>query len=118
MVEEVIKKWGSELIIHNDDGYCGKILKFKKDAKFSMHFHVLKRETWYVNKGLLAFVWIDTETANRSLQYLNVGDVIEIERYKPHQLTALEESEIFEVSTTHYDSDSYRIAKGDSQTYK
>jgi hypothetical protein len=31
----------------------------------------------------------------------------------PHQLYAMEEGEIIEVSTQHFDSDSYRIYKGD-----
>ena len=44
------------------------------------------------------------------------GDCITIERGMPHQLIALEDgSEIFEVSTQHFDEDSYRIRKGDSQ---
>ena len=38
------------------------------------------------------------------------GDVIEIKKGLPHQLTALtEEATIFEVSTQHFDEDSYRI---------
>jgi hypothetical protein len=31
----------------------------------------------------------------------------------PHQLTALSDGEIFEISTQHFDSDSYRVWKGD-----
>jgi len=34
----------------------------------------------------------------------------------PHQLVAQEDSEIYEVSTTHFDQDSYRVGPGDSQT--
>jgi hypothetical protein len=45
-------------------------------------------------------------------EYLNIGDVITNERGEPHQLIALEDGEIFEVSTKHFDSDSYRIFKG------
>tara|TARA_R110002074_G_scaffold296109_1_gene467655 strand:- start:292 stop:480 length:189 start_codon:yes stop_codon:yes gene_type:complete len=30
-----------------------------------------------------------------------------------HQMIALEDSELFEFSTEHFDSDSYRIIKGD-----
>jgi quercetin dioxygenase-like cupin family protein len=30
-----------------------------------------------------------------------------------HQMIALEDSELFEFSTQHFDSDSYRILKGD-----
>jgi len=111
----VPKKWGAEIIIHNDDEYCGKILKFNKGTKFSMHFHVKKKETWYVSKGSFQLHWIDTRNASEHYQLLYVGNIIEIERGDPHQLIAIEESEIFEVSTQHFDDDSYRIKKGDSQ---
>jgi len=42
-----------------------------------------------------------------------VGDVITNERGQPHQLIALEEGEILEVSSKHFDEDSYRMWKGD-----
>ena len=46
---------------------------------------------------------------------VNKGDCITIERGMPHQLIALEDmSEIFEVSTQHFDKDSYRIRIGDT----
>jgi hypothetical protein len=44
---------------------------------------------------------------------LESGDVFHVNRLMKHQLIALEDSEIFEFSTTHYDEDSYRIMKGD-----
>jgi quercetin dioxygenase-like cupin family protein len=46
---------------------------------------------------------------------LEPGDVITNEIGEPHQVICIEEGDIFEVSTTHYDSDSYRVFKGDSQ---
>ena len=46
---------------------------------------------------------------------LEPGDVITNEFGEPHQVICIEEGDIFEVSTTHYDSDSYRVFKGDSQ---
>ena len=51
-------------------------------------------------------------------EYLEVGDVITNERGEPHQMEALEDSELFEVSTQHKDEDSYRIWKGDCVKYK
>lgn len=109
---KIPKGWGHELIIHNCKEYCGKILVFKKGCKFSMHYHLLKKETWYVNKGQFEFRWIDTLTAKKYMKILNIGDVVTIERGLPHQLIALSEGEIFEVSTEHFDHDSYRIEKG------
>lgn len=109
---KIPKGWGHELIIHNCKEYCGKILVFKAGCKFSMHYHIEKQETWYVNKGEFEFRWIDTSTAKRFAKKLKVGDVVTIERGMPHQLIAETDGEIFEVSTEHFDSDSYRIEKG------
>jgi len=109
----VEKGWGKEIIFANNAEYCGKILCFDKNKKFSMHYHMLKKETWYVSKGKFIINWIDTTNGTFYSEYLEVGDVITNERGEPHQLFALEDSEVFEVSTKHYDEDSYRIYKGD-----
>lgn len=112
-VEIVEKGWGKEIIFANTPEYCGKILCFDKGKRFSMHFHIQKKKTWYVAKGRFTLVWIEPKSGVKYSEYLNVGDVITNERGEPHQLIALENGEIFEVSTTHYDDDSYRVWKGD-----
>ena len=111
--EIVEKGWGKEIIFVNNNEYCGKILSFEKGKKFSMHYHLKKKETWYVNKGKFILVWIETFKGITHVEYLNVGDIITNEIGEPHQLIALEDSEVFEVSTKHYDEDSYRLWKGD-----
>jgi mannose-6-phosphate isomerase-like protein (cupin superfamily) len=108
---KIPKGWGHELIIVNNEEYCGKILVFKRGCKFSMHYHIKKKETWYVNEGQLIFSWIDTETAERNSELLEEGDVVTIPRGMPHQLEALKDGNIFEISTQHFDSDSYRIER-------
>jgi mannose-6-phosphate isomerase-like protein (cupin superfamily) len=113
---EIVKKgWGHEVIFVNNDKYCGKVLHFNKDAKFSMHYHLVKKETWYVTSGKFIFKYINTQTADIISEFLESGDVITNEIGEPHQIICIEEGDIFEVSTTHYDTDSYRILKGDSQ---
>lgn len=114
--EIVPKGWGHEVIIVNNDLYCGKILHFNKGGKFSMHFHLKKKESWYVASGRFLFRWINTANADLIEETLSVGDTITNEVGEPHQILCLEEGDIFEVSTQHFDSDSYRVAKGDSQT--
>jgi len=109
---KIDKGWGHELIIVNNEKYCGKILSFKRGFKFSMHYHIIKQETWYVNVGNFIFYWIDTETAEKHTIELFKGDVVTIPIGMPHQLVALTDGEIFEVSTQHFDSDSYRVSKG------
>ena len=112
-IKRVEKGWGHELWIYNSSLYCGKLLVFNAGKKFSMHYHKKKQETWYVNKGSFIYSWIDLATGELRKQPLNQGDTLTIFPYHPHQLEALEDGEIFEVSTQHFDSDSYRIWKGD-----
>jgi len=109
------KKWGEEIIIQNGEEYCGKILRIDKGAQFSMHFHIKKKETWYVARGEFELRYIDTKDATEHFTKLRVGQIIEVERGDPHQLFSITGGDIFEVSTQHFDDDSYRIRKGDSQ---
>ena len=111
----VPKGWGEEIIIENNEMYCGKVLIFNQGCKFSMHYHMIKDETWYVEYGEFLYRWIDTETADINEEKLVEGDVVRQRPGQPHQLEALSNGRIFEVSTHHEDSDSYRVTKGDSQ---
>lgn len=106
----VKKKWGKELIIENNDLYCGKLLIFKKNASFSMHFHMEKDESWYVADGEFDLYYVDTENAKCKSASLKKGDCIRIFPGMPHQLECkTDNGTIFEVSTTHRDEDSYRL---------
>lgn len=112
---KIPKGWGEEIIIENNNLYCGKILRFKAGCKFSMHYHLIKDETWYVSSGSFIYRWINTITAEIEEDNLVVGDTVRQKPGQPHQLIAITDGEIFEVSTQHFDYDSYRIFKGDSQ---
>ena len=46
-------------------------------------------------------------------QILTTGDNFHVQTGMRHQMTALEDTELFEFSTQHFDSDSYRIERGD-----
>lgn len=114
----VVKKgWGYELIWATTDKYCGKIMVFEKaGAKFSMHFHREKDETWFVNSGKFLVRWIDTKNAMLYTRELKEGDTWHNPPLQPHQLESLEDnSSITEVSTADSVEDNYRIIPGDSQ---
>ena len=111
----VEKGWGSEEIWATNDRYCSKFMHFNTDAKFSMHFHREKEETWRVMSGEFIFKWIDTKTAEEHWQYLKPGDVWHNEPCKPHQLVCQEAGTILEVSTADSVEDNYRVLPGDSQ---
>jgi quercetin dioxygenase-like cupin family protein len=111
----VEKGWGHELIWATNDKYCGKLLKFNKGSRFSMHFHAVKDETWYVLDGQFEVHWINTKDATTDSRILFTGDIWRNEPMFPHQLICIKAGTIIEVSTPDSVEDNYRVGKGDSQ---
>tara|TARA_R100000008_G_scaffold398_1_gene406 strand:+ start:25579 stop:25920 length:342 start_codon:yes stop_codon:yes gene_type:complete len=110
----VEKGWGYEKWIVNKEEYCGKLLFFNQGKRCSWHYHILKDEVFYVQSGKLLIKYSDNDdidTANELV--LNQGENFHVHRGLRHQMIALEETELFEFSTEHFDSDSYRVIKGD-----
>ena len=110
----VPKGWGFEKWIVNTKEYCGKLLYFVKDKKCSWHYHKLKDETFYIQSGKILLKYSDgDEMAYADEIILNRGDKFHIYRNLRHQMFALEDTELFEFSTQHFEEDSYRLLKGD-----
>jgi len=110
----VPKGWGFEKWIVNKTEYCGKLLFFEKDKKCSWHYHKLKDEVFYLQSGKLLVKYSDKDDIIEAKEYILLpGDSFHVYRGLRHQMLALEASELFEFSTEHFDSDSYRIQKGD-----
>lgn len=113
----VEKAWGREKIFVNNEHYCGKLLVFDKaGGRGSMHFHMKKHETFYVQKGMFKISWIETIDASLHDTVLKEGDVWTNEPGNPHQIQSLEnDSVIYEVSTHDDPNDNYRVLPGDGQ---
>lgn len=108
----VVKKgWGIESHITNNNGYCLKYLIFFKDKQFSFHKHNLKKELWHCLLGEFECVLQNGE--EKDYHIFKKGEKIEIKSGILHQLRALENSIIIEVSTADYSEDSIRMIKGD-----
>ena len=112
----VEKGWGHELIWATNDKYCGKLLKFNSGAKFSMHFHAAKDESWHVLSGKFVVGAIDPNNATVNEAVLEKGMSWHNPPLLPHQVVCIEEGTIIEVSTPDSVEDNYRVGKGDSQT--
>ena len=112
---KVEKGWGSELIWVTNDKYCSKFLNFNTGARFSMHFHREKTETWYVLSGKFEIETIDTKTAQTHTKIVATGCVHHNEPLVPHRIVCLEAGTIIEVSTVDSVEDNYRVLPGDSQ---
>lgn len=110
----VPKGWGHELWIVNKEEYCGKLLFFKKDKKCSWHHHKLKDEVFYLQSGSLIVRYSEEDDIDSAKEIvMKPGDAFHVYVGLRHQMEAKEDSELFEFSTQHFDSDSYRIIKGD-----
>lgn len=117
----VPKGWGYELWIVNKQEYCGKLLFFEKGKKCSWHYHKIKDETFYLQSGKLVVLYSDKDWVQEEFEknadriLLTPGMSFHIPPGRKHQMIALEDSELFEFSTEHFDQDSYVIVKGDWQ---
>jgi mannose-6-phosphate isomerase-like protein (cupin superfamily) len=109
------KGWGHEFIFATNDKYCGKILKFNKDAMCSMHFHNEKDETLYILSGEFIVKHINTDTAEITETVLTTGDTWRNMPLFPHQIICTEEGVIVEVSSPDSVEDNYRLLPGNSQ---
>lgn len=113
-IKYVEKGWGHEKWIVNKPEYCGKLLFFKKNKCCSWHYHVLKDEVFYIQSGKVLVKFSDSDDIKDAKEkILNPGDNFHVYRGLRHRIIALEDTELFEFSTQHFDSDSHRIQKGD-----
>ena len=110
----VPKGWGFEKWIVNNEEYCGKLLYFVKGRRCSWHYHELKDEVFYIQSGKMLVKYSDDDNLDTAQELiLERGDNFHVYRGLRHQMIALEDTELFEFSTQHFDSDSHRIEKGD-----
>jgi mannose-6-phosphate isomerase-like protein (cupin superfamily) len=74
----------------------------------------LKDEVFYIQSGKMLVKYSDEDDIDDAKEViLEKGDNFHVYRGLRHQMIALQDTELFEFSTQHFDSDSYRIQKGD-----
>ena len=109
-----LKGWGREVWVANNPLYCGKILEIRAGKKCSFHFHKLKTESFYLRSGRLKVRIKQTADCKTIEEFeLSTGECMDIAPGMVHQMEALEDSELFEFSTQHFDHDSHRLIAGD-----
>jgi mannose-6-phosphate isomerase len=100
-VRRVPKPWGEEIIFAETDRYVGKILVVRREGILSLQLHRRKDETLYLARGR-ARLWLE-EQGNLSERIMLPGDSCRIVPGTRHRLEALEDCEVFEVSTPDLD---------------
>jgi mannose-6-phosphate isomerase len=98
----VEKPWGYEVRWAVTDRYLGKILHVRKGEALSLQYHERKDECLLVVRGC-----VDTEIGGadgRLKTYrMREGDSIHLTPGTRHRLTAVEDTDIYEVSTPEID---------------
>ena len=108
-IKIVQKGWGYEKWICNTEEYCGKLLHIIKGKRCSWHYHTLKDETFYLQEGKLLVKYSDDNDRDNAKELImERGDKFHVYRGLRHQMLALEDTDMFEFSTQHFDEDSYR----------
>ena len=100
-VTKVEKPWGHELLWAITDRYVGKIIHVKAGHALSLQFHERKDETILVWSGKIAF---DLKQGDRMVQKEMIhGDRVHVPAGTVHRITAIDDSDVIEVSTPELD---------------
>jgi len=98
----VEKPWGYEVRWAVTDRYLGKILHVRKGEALSLQYHERKDECLLVVRGC-----IDTEIGGENGELkthrMREGDSVHLTPGTRHRLTAVEDTDIYEVSTPEID---------------
>lgn len=93
----ISKPWGYEVLFAENDMYVGKILHINKGERLSLQYHNKKHETMYISTGSCKV------TRNDKTDMAGPGECFEIRPGMIHRVEAINETEIFEVSTPELD---------------
>ena len=100
ILDRVDKPWGHEHLWALNQDYAGKFLHINAGESLSLQYHATKDETIYVMEGKLR-LRIGEEAADLEDRILLPGDRRHIPPRTIHQMEALENCVIAEVSTPH-----------------
>lgn len=101
-VQTKLKPWGREIWFAQSDKYAGKILEITKGHRYSLQYHEKKEETQYIFSGKVKLTY-GTDEDNLQDKILKAGDKFDVHPYTIHRLEALEDTQVFEVSTPELD---------------
>ena len=92
------KPWGWEVIWAEGHGYTGKLLHARAGQRLSLQYHDEKVETQCLISGRALLLLEDEDGGLREI-LMEAGSGYTIHPYQLHRLTAIEDTEVFEVST-------------------
>ena len=96
-VTRVEKPWGYELIWAKTARYAAKVLHIRAGHALSLQYHRRKEETLLLWSGRLQFELRDAQRVRR--WEMGPGDHVHIQPCAVHRMTAIDDCDVFEVST-------------------
>lgn len=96
-ITRVEKPWGYELHWAKTDRYVGKIIHVNAGHALSLQYHNLKDETIYLQSGRMLFEIQEGESIVP--REMKPGERVHVSPKTIHRMTAIEDCDIFEVST-------------------
>jgi mannose-6-phosphate isomerase-like protein (cupin superfamily) len=99
----VDKPWGHELIWAETEAYVGKLLHVQAGHSLSLQFHRIKDEAWLIQSGRAKLELGQEGDAVLQEEIVGPGACFHYAPGTVHRLTALEDTDILEVSTPHLD---------------
>ena len=100
-MKRVEKPWGYELWWAQTDRYVGKLIHVNKGHALSLQYHDRKDETIFVHAGKILFETKEGDALRG--REMGPGDAVRVTPPTIHRMTALEDADIFEVSTPEVD---------------
>jgi len=98
----VEKPWGYELWWARTDRYVGKLLHLRKGESLSLQYHRVKDETIMLLRGRMQLVYFADGEAPH-MRELAPNEPFHITPGLRHRMIAVEDTDVFEVSTTELD---------------
>jgi mannose-6-phosphate isomerase-like protein (cupin superfamily) len=98
----VDKPWGYEIRWAITDRYLGKILHVNRGEALSLQYHERKDEWLLVSKGTID-IEIGRLDGELEKVRMSAGDSVHMPPLTRHRLTAIDDADIFEVSTPEID---------------
>ena len=101
-LQKTDKPWGHELLWARTTAYAGKLLHIKQGHRLSLQYHERKEETILVYSGRMLFQIEDEDGVLRETT-LGPGMAHHVPVGRKHRMIAIEDCDVFEVSTNHLD---------------
>lgn len=109
-VKNVVKRWGQERWLHEQDSPFGfKVVRIKAGYRTSLQYHERKRETYFILAGTAVLHFRAAADASSQTIAFPAGSVAHVDPGAVHRVAAVTDVILVEASTYDDGSDNVRV---------